>query len=348
MIKKRSSVLFTYTIFLLFLMSLASFYSIYITSSISNDAMIINKLGIVRGSIQRAVKLELIDLNSDEMIKLVDLTIGEFASEKIKLFDKDNEVMKAIQSLEVSWEKVKTSIQGYRLSPNEENRLLLINNSEDAWNKADKMVLVSQLSSEQKISKFRLSFAVFFFNIVLSILIIYLIKRYVKDALEIMVNYDSLTGVYNRRSFTEFLNNEISRCERYNKTFSLIMFDIDFFKKINDSYGHDIGDKILQELTTVVKQCTRKSDFLARIGGEEFCVIATETNYEDSMLLAEKIRKMVEENNFVKNIKVTVSLGISQYKYMDDTNTIFKRADNALYKAKGNGRNRIESDESEL
>jgi diguanylate cyclase (GGDEF)-like protein len=173
-------------------------------------------------------------------------------------------------------------------------------------------------------------------------LIIILIKKYVKDSLEDLVNYDSLTNIHNRRSFTEFLHHEIIRCERYKKVFSIIMLDIDYFKKVNDGYGHDVGDEILKELVGVVSRSIRKSDLFARVGGEEFAVIAPETSSDDAMLVAEKIRKNVEENIFSKDIKVTVSLGISQYKSKDDHNTIFKRADNALYKAKGNGRNRSE------
>jgi len=342
LMKKKSSILFTYTIILLLLMSLVSFYSIYITSSISNDAMIINKLGIVRGAMQRAVKLELSDLNSNEMINKVDMTLIEFRTEKIKLFDKDNEVMDAIQDVEAAWNKVKISMQEYRNNHSEESRLQLLKDSEDGWYKANNMVHISQISSEHKISKFKLSFAVFFFNILLSILIIFLIKKYVRDSLEGTVNYDSLTNIHNRRSFAEFLHKEIARCERYHKVFSLIMLDIDYFKKINDGYGHDIGDKILQELTGIVSQSIRKSDLFARVGGEEFAVVASETSLADARLLAEKIRKKVEENVFVKNLKVTISLGVSQYKSKDDTNTIFKRADNALYKAKENGRNRSE------
>jgi diguanylate cyclase (GGDEF)-like protein len=340
--KRKSSILFAYTIILLFLMSVVSFYSIYVTSSISNDAMIINKLGIVRGAMQRAVKLELSDLNNNEMISKVDMTLSEFKTEKIKLFDKDNEVMESIQEVEVVWTKVKVSMQEYRKSRSEESRLQLIKDSEDGWYKANNMVLISQISSEHKISKFKLSFVVFFFNIVLSILIIILIKKYVKDSLEDLVNYDSLTNIHNRRSFTEFLHHEIIRCERYKKVFSIIMLDIDYFKKVNDGYGHDVGDEILKELVGVVSRSIRKSDLFARVGGEEFAVIAPETSSSEAMLVAEKIRKNVEEYIFSKNIKVTVSLGISQYKINDDQNTIFKRADNALYKAKGNGRNRSE------
>jgi diguanylate cyclase (GGDEF)-like protein len=169
-----------------------------------------------------------------------------------------------------------------------------------------------------------------------------LIKKYVKDSLEEVVNKDSLTGIFNRRYFSEFLHNEIIRSERYKRTFSLIMLDIDFFKSINDNYGHDVGDIILQELAGIVNKSIRKSDLFARVGGEEFAVVAVETSLDSAILLAEKIRLNVEQNVFSRDLKITISLGISQYSDKDDTNTIFKRADNALYKAKGNGRNRSE------
>lgn len=340
--KKRSSILLIYTVFLLFLISCGGAYNIYITNSISNDAMIINKLGTIRGSLQRVTKLEINGEKSDEIINKIDLTLAEFETEKIKLFDEKDDVMNAIKSVDNSWGKVKTDIYNFRKASSEEHRLQLLKDSEDAWHKTNNMVFVSQVSAEYKVSKYRLSVIVFFFNFLLSVIVIFLIKRYVKDALEEMVNNDSLTGIHNRRYFSEFLSNEITRSERYKKTFSLIMLDIDFFKKINDNYGHDIGDKILQQLVETVNLSVRRSDLFARIGGEEFAVVAPETSLENAIILAEKIRLNVEQNAFIKDLKITISLGISQYNDKDDTNTIFKRADNALYRAKGNGRNRSE------
>jgi diguanylate cyclase (GGDEF)-like protein len=287
-------------------------------------------------------KLELSGEKSDELINKIDLTISEFETDKIKLFDEKDEVINSIKTVDNSWEKVKTAINNFRKTSSEEDRLQLIKDSEDAWYKTNSMVYVSQISSEYKVSKYKVSFIVFLFNILLSIVIIFLIKKYVKDSLEEVVNKDSLTGIFNRRYFSEFLHNEIIRSERYKRTFSLIMLDIDFFKSINDNYGHDVGDIILQELAGIVNKSIRKSDLFARVGGEEFAVVAVETSLDSAILLAEKIRLNVEQNVFSRDLKITISLGISQYSDKDDTNTIFKRADNALYKAKGNGRNRSE------
>lgn len=340
--KKRSFILLAFTAFLLFLMSAAGFYSIYVTNSISSDAMIINKLGTIRGSMQRAVKLELGGLSCEDTIQKVDGTFEEFQQEKIKLKGRGRDVMDEIQGVEEAWHKLKNSMYDYRKEANERNKQQLLKDSEDAWYKANSMVFASQISSEQKIGKYKLSFIAFFLNILLSLIIIFLIKRYVKDALEEMVHYDSLTHIYNRRFFSEALHSEIIRSERYNKAFSLIMFDIDHFKKINDTYGHDVGDKVLQDLAALVKQCIRKSDLLARVGGEEFAIIVPQTDIESAAFFAEKIRKKVEEGILANNLKITVSLGVGQYQSKDDDNAIYKRADNALYKAKNNGRNRVE------
>lgn len=340
--RKRSTILLTYTVFLLFLMSLAGFYSIYITNSISSDAMVINKLGVIRGSMQRVAKLELNQLASENLVSQIDISIAEFKTNRIKLFDKNNAIMDAVDRVEQSWGDLKQSIYEYRKSPGEEERLNLLKFSEDSWYVANDMVFTSQSSAEEKLNQYRISFVVLFLNIGLSIVIIFLIKRYVKDALEGMVNHDSLTGIYNRRYFNESLRRELSRSQRSGSNFSLIIFDIDFFKKINDNYGHDVGDIILKELSKLVGQCVRKSDLLARIGGEEFAVIAPDTDLEGAIQLAEKVRCKVEENTFAKNLKVTVSLGVSQLQENDDDNAIFKKADNALYLAKGNGRNRTE------
>lgn len=339
---KRSSVLFTFTTFLLLLMSLAGFYSIYVTTSISSDAMVINKLGTIRGITQRTVKLELSNVENNELISKVDATFDEFTSDKIKLFDSNHEVMDAIRAVEDSWIRVKNSIYQYRKDSSSANRLALLSESEELWHKANDMVFASQASSEQKLSKYKLSFVVFFFNIALSSMIIFLIKRFVKDALEGMVNYDSLTGISNRRYFSEFLQKEIIRSERYGKAFSLIMLDIDFFKKINDNYGHDVGDKILQGMAAVISRNIRKSDLFARVGGEEFAIVAPETSLEEAAALAEKIRQVVEQDTFANGLRITISLGVSVYQDKDNDNMIFKKADNALYKAKGNGRNRVE------
>lgn len=155
---------------------------------------------------------------------------------------------------------------------------------------------------------------------------------------------DALTGIYNRRFLESRLKDECARQQRYLRPLSLIMIDIDFFKKVNDSYGHQGGDFILQAVAARAASVIRKTDFFARYGGEEFCCLLPETGAEAAESVAESLRGHIEEmaNRFDdKIIKVTISLGISALLADDSPDTLLKRADDALYQAKNSGRNRF-------
>ncbi|MFT9496971.1 GGDEF domain-containing protein [Anaerosolibacter sp.] len=341
-IRKRSSILIMIVIFLLVLLGSGGFYTIYLTHTIKTDAEITNKLGIIRGSLQRLSKLELAGIQDDELIQDIDLRINEFKENKIKLYDKKNEIQYALGDLCGTWTPLKESIYTYRTEQSSQSKKVLLEESEEAWTKSNSMVMASQLVSRNKVDKYQTSFMFFGTNLILGVVLIFLIKRYVKDTLEHLVNYDGLTKVYNRRYFNEYLNHEMEKSERYNKNLSLIMFDIDHFKKVNDTYGHDVGDSVLKELSDLIQAHIRKCDILARIGGEEFAIIATETNVDNGLVFSEKLRKIVEEYDFKHIGKITISLGVTQFNHGDNSDLIYKRADTALYKAKNNGRNRSE------
>jgi diguanylate cyclase (GGDEF)-like protein len=149
---------------------------------------------------------------------------------------------------------------------------------------------------------------------------------------------DTLTNIYNRYYFNSALQNEISRAKRY-EGFSLLMFDIDHFKEVNDTFGHDVGDRVLQTIAERVGLCLRESDIFARVGGEEFMVILPQTTLETANEIGERIRQNIEEYNFETIGKATVSLGLVDYRENESFVEILKRVDTALYKAKNNGRN---------
>ncbi|UOD34422.1 diguanylate cyclase [Deferribacteraceae bacterium V6Fe1] len=153
---------------------------------------------------------------------------------------------------------------------------------------------------------------------------------------------DFLTKIYNRRYFTERLESELELAKRANRTFSLVIFDIDYFKQINDMSGHNVGDTVLKRITDLVKNRLRKVDIFARWGGEEFIIILPETKLNNAVNLAENLRKMIEDTLILDNRKVTVSFGVTEYKNGDTVDSIVKRADDMLYKAKNIGRNRVE------
>ena len=158
--------------------------------------------------------------------------------------------------------------------------------------------------------------------------------------LEILSTTDRLTGLLNRRKMERELNKELKRAKRYNQAFSLILIDIDFFKKVNDTLGHQAGDSVLIELSMLMKETLRSTDFIARWGGEEFLVLCPNTNLKDAAYLGERLRDAVEKHKFSIGRKTTISLGVAEYKgqSLDD---LINEADKKLYAAKEQGRNKV-------
>ncbi len=156
---------------------------------------------------------------------------------------------------------------------------------------------------------------------------------------------DGLTQVYNKRYLLEFLDREMARCQRHGRALSLVLFDIDHFKKINDTFGHLAGDYVLRELAAALKSRIRKEECFARYGGEEFALVLPETGHENTVFLADKLRKIVEQHQFVfegKHIPVTFSAGVADLDPSHDNALAFiKAADARLYEAKRQGRNRV-------
>lgn len=155
-------------------------------------------------------------------------------------------------------------------------------------------------------------------------------------------NTDILTGIPNRQKGSEQLLLEIQRAERYGTALSLIMFDLDRFKQINDVFGHGVGDKVLTYTSTLVVSIIRTNDLVARWGGEEFIVIVPGTNLNEAFVLAEKLRSSIEQNQFQQADSVTCSFGVTTFHGGDTPDTFVKRADEAMYQAKRAGRNRVE------
>jgi len=160
-----------------------------------------------------------------------------------------------------------------------------------------------------------------------------------KKELEERSLLDPLTGIGNRRKYRQRVEDEMRRECRYKIPFSILSFDIDHFKKVNDMHGHLVGDEVLKEYTQLVRTHLRNLDEVFRIGGEEFLVIVPNTTKEDAAVLAEKLRKKIAEHK--KVVPITVSFGVSQYCECEDEDELLKRVDDALYEAKNSGRNRV-------
>lgn len=184
-----------------------------------------------------------------------------------------------------------------------------------------------------------------YFDIMISELLAIFKMKYQYTEKEFMSVLDGLTGLYNRRQFEIGLEQEYNRTKRHPSDFSLAILDIDFFKKVNDTYGHQYGDYVLKTVASLMKQAFRKTDLLYRYGGEELIMIMPETNIEGAIIPVQRLRRMIEEYDFDYNgvkSKVTVSIGLTMnYQEFNSPADILKSADEALYKAKESGRNRV-------
>jgi diguanylate cyclase (GGDEF)-like protein len=163
-----------------------------------------------------------------------------------------------------------------------------------------------------------------------------------------MAIHDDLTGFFYRSHLMDLIETEKNRSVRTGSVFTLVMIDIDKFKKINDTYGHQTGDQVLRTFAAVIRSVLRKTDFCGRYGGEEFLIVLTQTDLQAAIVFAERIRESVE-NSFFPDLgpdsRVTVSLGVAQHQLEENIEKTISRADEAMYRAKKGGRNRVEFSE---
>lgn len=192
-------------------------------------------------------------------------------------------------------------------------------------------------------------FSIIIFTILVEALFIFRpmvskVKR-LAERLQQEASFDQLSGLFNRRAFAILAKKAVAHSIRYKDPLSLLTFDIDHFKSVKDSYGHDVGDTVIQHIGDIIKNSVRESDTVARFGGEEFVVLLPQTDEADAMLLAEKVRQKIENTPLELPkliIEMTASCGISQFAASElAMDAMLKRSDKALYQAKKQGRNRV-------
>jgi two-component system, cell cycle response regulator len=168
------------------------------------------------------------------------------------------------------------------------------------------------------------------------------------ELLKKLTNIDHLTSLFNRRYLTEILDGEFFRARRNREHLSLIMVDIDYFKRVNDTYGHQNGDIVLATVASLTQRELRAYDSAARYGGEEFVLVVPGTSLNGAVMVAERLRQAVLEFSFpapMEDLTVTISAGVATYPspLVDSIDSLFRQADEALYRAKQNGRNKVEA-----
>ena len=171
------------------------------------------------------------------------------------------------------------------------------------------------------------------------------VETQLRHELNIRADTDELTGILNRRGLMKQLQLELARCKRYRQSASILILDIDFFKKVNDTYGHASGDLVLVRTVENVRNLLRETDVFGRFGGEEFLIFLPATNEDGTLLVAERIRKFIEQAKIeldVASIQITISIGVAICSGNEGVDDLFVHADFALYAAKNQGRNRVE------
>lgn len=330
------------------------FFVFQTVKMLENDANTINEMGIIRGSIQRITKIKISgqEKTSSHVIEDIDALINQTITitEKEKnLFSRgeykfNTEDMVKIQA---EWQNLKSLLSVYDQTPSQNLLKEIIDKSEECWQLTDLAVSNAQTVAENKVSGIKFFYIILFIYTINVFIVIWVAYSFVRKNLEFRASYDSLTGLLNRHSYRKTIKVELEKSIKCKTKCSLIIYDVDFFKKINDTYGHEAGDKVLIAISKLVKDSIRKDDTIFRIGGEEFAIILPETTADEAFLVAEKVRKAIAENPVYNNIKVTISSGVADSNSDTTPSSIYQQADKALYKAKNSGRNKIEKHTNE-
>ena len=309
------------------------------------DAYAINNLGIIRGSIQRVSKRELAGIESIALINSIDQTFDQV--HQTYLIDNSNfdyiqlqEIHQRFSVLETCWNKLKVTLG--RSTPLSQRELDLITFSEQCWDLANNLTYRVQKLTESKLAQYRKLIITISILVSLFIfIIIFVVYKIVHKSLEVDVISDPMTKLYNRSYFSRVLERQIQLSKRYGYPFSLVFYDIDHFKSINDSFGHQRGDEVLIRFATLLVNNARDVDYVFRLGGEEFATIAPQCNLNQAGNIAEKYRNLVSDYDFNIDRKMTISAGIAEFSHNEASDELVSRADKALYKAKDAGRDAI-------
>lgn len=341
--QKYRSVFFIVGIFLLLLIAQVILYGSFFNELKSGNKAI-NDLSRVRGSIQRYTKLELsgTEVSSRDIEMYIDRLITRNMNTPMEADLESVSELYDMKTLNTKWDELKLITRDYRSDPSLTNARAVIEKSEECWEVADANVIRQQYIVNKTAAYYKYFTVTFCINLFVIMLVMLLYKRFVHNSLAASAVHDALTGVFNKGYFSEYLEYEVARAVRRNTSFSLIMFDIDHFKLVNDTYGHRRGDYALKTLAETVLKSKRNADVLSRIGGEEFIILLPDTQLSDASRLAERIRENVEAFPFEEIGKLTISLGVTAFTQVDNSESILKRVDSALYLAKENGRNRCE------
>ena len=331
----KNSSISTFLIFSLLMILAINIVNGYLTlkflnNYLENNTLIVNKLGIIRGDIQRYVKLKIAHQKYRQIENHIDKTFEQTCKmiEKKHFVSKNSNFFILHSKAKSLWQKIKSQNKN------------LIKLSEEEWKITNKMTFFMQNVFDKKFKELKYIYILIISLTSIFILaLIIIVYKLIKQGLEIDTITDGLTKLYNRAYFNEQIVYHIEKFNRNKEPFVLLLFDIDNFKKINDTYGHDKGDEILKTLSSILKKSIRKTDLACRYGGEEFTVIFTNTTITQAKAVLKRFLENLKELK-INNQPVTISGGMKEYQ--DEGMLEFiKEIDNALYDVKEHGKNRI-------
>ncbi len=339
MYSKRSKitdiVLIVLFVVITILLSVSGYFHFNVKRKIFEDSYFVNQLGLIRGDIQRYSKFKIVGIQKHQISSNIELILNDiyFLISQEKNYSKEfyNDFKQKLDKIYYEFEKLQKTY--------DKNKIIEL--SEKLWFQTNKLVDTALNYHKYKFSNAIKTFnLVIYSTVVFLILIIFFVYKKVKKGLEIETITDKLTGLYNRLYFNEIYNYFIKKYSRDKKTFSLLIVDIDNFKKINDTYGHATGDEILKKTGSIIKEVIRKTDFAFRYGGEEFVVIFPETKIDEAYSVAERILKTLPQKIKINLEPVTISGGIGEYNG-ENPKEFFEKVDEGLYIAKRTGKNKI-------
>lgn len=313
---------------------------------LSDDARIINLSGVVRGSMQRAVKLALLGADPAEAVARADTLLSDFrqAHPGYAMREAGQEYLGRLELLERGWAELKADLGRWGRDPRPGDRQRVLDLSESLWNLANEVVSLAQDASQRKLTRLRYAYVFAGLELLGMLAVVWLVVTMVRSRLEPQATRDPLTGLSNRRVYDEILPHLVASAHRYETSLSLICFDLDHFKGVNDSLGHAAGDEVLRRVARTVHEQLRSSDVLCRVGGEEFSLVCPHTDADQAARLAEKTGQAVRRTPMGPAGNLTISLGVATLRPHEGHETLQARADVLLYAAKRAGRDRLASD----
>ena len=305
----------------------------YIKSTTARDATTAAAL-FVHGEMQRSMFLIEKNKSYEHAIRQADAYL-EKVVDRFKT-QTNSDAFIHVHWIDTQWKYFKTLIDKFDDTPVEINQKKMETHCDRYWKTVSQ--IIKNQAEGQPFSQMIATHALV--TLVFIPLIFFFIRRYVSTNNDLVKNYDPLTHIYNSRMFYRLVAQELAKSERYDRSLGLVVFDVDFFRRINYFFGHKVGDDALEQLASLVDNNIRKSDLFCRVGGEEFAVIASDTDLQQAIVLSEKVRKLISGHTFKTVGRMTVSLGVVQARDNDTPESMYKRANERLQIAKTKGRNR--------